>query len=123
MTTRIGYYVHHHGRGHVQRAGCILPHLESDVTVFTSAEPSPALTAHADVIRLPLDTDLADSPAARDVPNAVVLPNPAVEWLATERPTTLEQLSACEDIGPKRIERYGEAILAALASTSKDPAA
>jgi len=58
--------------------------------------------------------------AGREVPNAVVLPNPAVEWLAVERPTSLDQLSACDDIGPKRVERYGEAILAALAATSKD---
>jgi ribonuclease D len=44
----------------------------------------------------------------RDVPNLVVLPNPALMWLARERPESVPDLAACADIGPKRTERYGE---------------
>ena len=55
---------------------------------------------------------------ARDVPNAVVLPNPAMAWMIRERPTSLETLAACPDIGPKRIARYGDALLDVLAKSS-----
>ena len=43
----------------------------------------------------------------RGVPNAVVLPNPALVWLADTVPTDVTQLEACDDIGPKRTARYG----------------
>lgn len=39
----IGYYVHHHGRGHVTRAAALLPHLPADVEVTgLSTLPRPA---------------------------------------------------------------------------------
>lgn len=39
----IGYYVHHHGRGHVLRATALLPHLPSDVEVTgLSSLPRPS---------------------------------------------------------------------------------
>jgi len=43
----------------------------------------------------------------RGVPNAVVLPNPAVAWLAERTPRRIEELDACADIGAKRAARYG----------------
>jgi ribonuclease D len=43
----------------------------------------------------------------RGVPNAVVLPNPALQWLLDEMPARAEDLGVCPDIGPKRVERYG----------------
>lgn len=51
---------------------------------------------------------------ARDVPGVVVLPNPAVVWLAENDPHELAELAACADIGPKRVARYGEAVLTVL---------
>lgn len=53
--------------------------------------------------------------AARSVPNVVVLPNPALEWLVERGAATLAELAAHPDVGPKRAARYGESILAALA--------
>ena len=50
----------------------------------------------------------------RGVPNVVVLPNPALTWLATEMPRSVADLAACGDLGPKRTERYGAACLAVL---------
>lgn len=47
----------------------------------------------------------------RGVPNLVVLPNRAVAWIVRSAPTRVEDLSACPDIGPKRIARYGEALV------------
>ncbi len=53
----------------------------------------------------------------REVVNAVVLPNPAVAWLARERPTDVADLAACPDIGPKRTARYGATWVKLLAKT------
>jgi hypothetical protein len=55
----IGYYAHHHGRGHVQRAECIAAHLPEPTTVLTSAAPgaSRAEGEVADWIVLARDDD------------------------------------------------------------------
>jgi hypothetical protein len=34
----IGYYAHHHGRGHIQRALCIADHVTGPMTILTSAD-------------------------------------------------------------------------------------
>lgn len=47
----------------------------------------------------------------RKVPNLVVLPNPAMDWISRERPESMEALARCEDLGPERIERYGKTLL------------
>lgn len=54
--------------------------------------------------------------AARKVPNVVVLPNPALEWLSGASAVTLETLASAADIGPKRVARYGEALVTLLAA-------
>jgi len=48
-----------------------------------------------------------DEARRRDVPTMVVLPNPGLVWMARERPTQVEDLEACVDLGAKRVERYG----------------
>jgi hypothetical protein len=54
----IGYYVHHHGRGHLARATSICAHLPDRVTVLSSLDvPS---TIPLDTLRLPRD-DAAES--------------------------------------------------------------
>ncbi len=45
----IGWYVHHHGMGHLSRARAVRPHLQ-DVTLFGSVDAP-------DVVPLPLDVD------------------------------------------------------------------
>lgn len=56
-----------------------------------------------------------DEARRRNVPNLVVLPNPALEALSEDPPSHLEDLASFPDIGPKRAARYGQAILDALA--------
>ena len=60
----IGYYVHHHGRGHTNRARQIIPHLAYPVTVFSSSphaqEPWP--NGQVTLVNLPLDVEDASSP-------------------------------------------------------------
>lgn len=50
----------------------------------------------------------------RRVPNVVVLPNPALQWLLESLPTSPEQLLECQDLGPKRVARYGDEYLKVL---------
>lgn len=50
----------------------------------------------------------------RGVPNIVVLPNHAISVLADRRPRTLAELAALENLGTRRVERYGEEILAVI---------
>jgi hypothetical protein len=51
----IGYYAHHHGRGHVQRAACIAAHLAEPTTILSSAATGEP--AFADRIVLARDDD------------------------------------------------------------------
>ena len=51
---------------------------------------------------------------ADGVPAYVVAPNALLEALAAAAPTDPDQLAEVQGMGPKRVERYGEAILAAL---------
>ncbi len=38
----VGWYVHHHGAGHITRFLAVRPHLDAQVTVFSSlAAPDP----------------------------------------------------------------------------------
>ncbi|WP_394654098.1 hypothetical protein [uncultured Sphingomonas sp.] len=56
MTAPIGYFVHHQGRGHAERAAAIASALTPDrpITFFTArAEIFPPLPPHADVIAIP----------------------------------------------------------------------
>ncbi|HIG76109.1 MAG TPA: hypothetical protein EYQ24_16480 [Bacteroidetes bacterium] len=56
---RVGYYAHHHGRGHVARACAILAHVRAPATLFTSAEvPSPP--ENVEVVPLPPDLPRGD---------------------------------------------------------------
>ena len=57
----IGYYAHHHGRGHVQRAKLIAEAIPHPVTVFSSAPNDMAFSSNVSFFRLPLDYDKADS--------------------------------------------------------------
>ncbi|MEI3868257.1 glycosyltransferase [Microbacterium sp. CCNWLW134] len=53
----IGWYVHHHGWGHATRLRAIVPHLDDEVTVFSSLPEPIGLPAGARWVRLPSDAD------------------------------------------------------------------
>jgi len=70
MTARIGWYVHHHGRGHLTRMLAIAPHLDAEIVCFSSLAQPDALPAGVTWITLPRDDDPAprlphDDPAVR----------------------------------------------------------
>lgn len=50
----IGYYIHHHGRGHLTRAASIAAHLGDDVTALSSADPTFVKMSEHHLV-LPLD--------------------------------------------------------------------
>lgn len=65
----IGWYVHHHGWGHATRIRAILPHLDDEVTVFSSLPAPPGLPSHARWETLPFDADdIVDPRGARHSP-------------------------------------------------------
>ncbi|GAB07894.1 DNA helicase RecQ [Gordonia amarae] len=51
----------------------------------------------------------------QDVPAYVVFSNATLQALATHRPATLDQLGTISGIGEKKLETYGEAVLAVIA--------
>ena len=53
----IGWYVHHDGWGHATRMQAIRPHLDEDVTVFSSLPRPAALDPSTTWVRLPPDAD------------------------------------------------------------------
>lgn len=53
----IGWYVHHHGWGHVTRMLAIRRHLDEEVTVFSSLPAPEALDDRTTWVRLPADSD------------------------------------------------------------------
>lgn len=64
----IGWYAHHHGRGHVHRALALGVHLATvgeEVTVLTSAEPPPG-GARVGWVGLPRDDEPAPDPVGAD---------------------------------------------------------
>lgn len=55
---------------------------------------------------------------ADGMPPYIVLNDKHLEGIAKRRPSTLEALRACDGIGPKKLEDYGEEILAVIAELS-----
>jgi hypothetical protein len=53
--TGIGWYVHHHGRGHLTRFEAVRPHVRGPVVVFSSLEPPASLAPDTVWVVLPRD--------------------------------------------------------------------
>ncbi|RLK52568.1 hypothetical protein [Microbacterium telephonicum] len=60
MTRRIGWYVHHHGRGHLTRFLAIAPHLPGDVQVVSTLPPPSDLPRGCRWLRVPRDDEAED---------------------------------------------------------------
>src|SRR5204863_10166903 len=52
---------------------------------------------------------------ADEIPAYVVFHNSTLEEIATRRPSSLAELATVPGVGPAKLERYGEDVLAALA--------
>lgn len=88
-------------------------------TISTEAlEEEPEISAKASVssqldepLLSVLKTWRTTEGAARNVPLYMVASNKTLDALATNRPTTLNQLKVVGGIGPKMVERYGDELL------------
>lgn len=101
------------------------PATDQGVVPITPAEepPSPAEPLSPEA-QARLDRLLAwrKATAARDGVSAfVVMPNATLEQLARMNPQTLEELAAIKGIGPVKLERYGNELLAVLAGKDTNP--
>lgn len=77
-----------------------------------AVEPQPESPAAAEALRRWRTTRSSDD----RVPAYVVLSNRHLDGIAAVMPSDARELLACEGIGPARLERYGEEILAVLDS-------
>lgn len=66
MTGRIGWYVHHHGQGHLTRMRAIAPHLDADVVCFSSLPVPADLPANVSWVELARDDQPAPAIPADD---------------------------------------------------------
>lgn len=67
MTGRIGWYIHHHGRGHLTRMQAIARHLDAAVDCFSTLPRPEGLPANCTWTELPRDDDAhPDGPADPD---------------------------------------------------------
>lgn len=57
MTVRIGWYVHHHGGGHLARLLTIAPHVDAEIHCFSSLPEPAGLPAHCTWTVLDRDDD------------------------------------------------------------------
>ena len=72
------------------------------------SEPSPGFDA--------LKAWRLERARADDVPAYLVFHNMTLEEIAARRPRSLDELAAVPGVGPAKLERYGEGVLAALAA-------
>ena len=69
MTLRIGWYVHHHGGGHLVRMLSIADHLDAEIRCFSSLPQPEGLPEHCSWTLLDRDDDMragAADPAEAD---------------------------------------------------------
>lgn len=69
----VGYYVHHQGRGHAQRAQVLMRHWRRPVTVFTSRPDYFEAGCAAEVVELPLDYPVDAAHRSTVAPRSSVL--------------------------------------------------
>jgi UDP-N-acetylglucosamine--N-acetylmuramyl-(pentapeptide) pyrophosphoryl-undecaprenol N-acetylglucosamine transferase len=94
----IGYYAHHVGMGHVQRASCIARHLDTPVTLLSSRPPADP-HAFADFVQLARDdsSESLGDPTAQGALHWVPLHHPGLRtrmaqitaWVQRARPTMM----------------------------------
>lgn len=98
----IGWYVHHHGWGHVTRMQAIRPHLgtdlsDDDVTVFSSLPRPAELAARTTWVQLPFDADpVVGADGVRREANELgdVTAGGALHWAPVGHPGHQERLAA-----------------------------
>jgi len=91
----IGWYVHHHGFGHVARFLAVHPHLHSPVVVFSSLDRPPGLSAEVEWIELPTDADpvRTEDGSVSDPRDADPTARGSLHWAPHDHPGHRERLT------------------------------
>jgi hypothetical protein len=100
-----GWYLHHHGAGHLTRFRAVRPHLPGDVVVFSSLPPPAALPSRTTWVRLARDDDHrpdSPDPATADPTAAGML-----HWAPLGHPGHAGRLAAVASaIARERFDRF-----------------
>lgn len=115
----IGYYVHHHGRGHLTRALAITAHLDEDVVFFSSLPTPGGLRPRDRWVRLSMDVPPGDMTAREPTANGRLHWAPLnVDGLLRR---SAELLRTLADTGVRRLVVDVSVEIAVLARTSGVP--
>lgn len=96
----IGWYVHHHGWGHVTRLLAVRPHLADEVTVFSSLPRPDALDDRTTWVHLPFDADAVVDPdgTSREAhERGDVTAGGALHWAPIAHPGHRQRLATIAD--------------------------
>jgi hypothetical protein len=91
MSSDIGWYVHHHGRGHLTRMLAIAPHIDRRVRVFSSLEPPSQLPDNC--AWTILDRDDTHLPDGRNPRDSDPTAGGMLHWAPLEHPGHLRRLT------------------------------
>jgi len=115
----IGYYVHHHGRGHLTRALAITAHLDEDVVFFSSLPTPGGLRPRDRWVHLPMDVPPGGSAAYEPTAHGRLHWAPLhVDGLLRR---SAELLCTLADTGARRLVVDVSVEIAVLARTSGVP--
>ena len=100
----IGWYVHHHGFGHVARFLAVRPHLRSRVVAFSSLARPASLEREVDWVVLPPDADIVETPGggALDPRQADPTARGALHWAPHDHPGHRQRLATIAQIATER---------------------
>jgi hypothetical protein len=92
----IGWYVHHHGHGHLTRFLAVRPHLPGAVVVFSSLRPPAELPPETSWTVLPFDADIVagDGGTPEDPRDADPTARGLLHWAPLDHPGHRERLAA-----------------------------
>ena len=100
-----GWYVHHHGAGHLTRFRAVRPHLAGEVVVFSSLPEPAALPAGTRWVRLDLDND--QPPGAADPADADPTVGGLLHWAPLDHPGHARRLAVIAGaIAARRFDRF-----------------
>jgi DNA helicase-2/ATP-dependent DNA helicase PcrA len=76
--------------------------------------PRPDLSSEAETVMAALRTWRTETARRDKVPAYVVFSDAYLEGIATAVPSTLRELARCKGVGPAKLEKYGDEVLAVL---------
>lgn len=105
----VGWYVHHHGAGHLTRFLAVRPHLRSRVVAFSSMAEPTALPPDTTWVQLPRDDDDIVGPdgVARPAVDASPTARGALHWAPFGHPGHAERLATiAAALGERRFASF-----------------